>query len=325
MTSAVGILAKFPRKRILIVGDVILDEYLWGEVRRISPEAPVPVVDLQKRSYAPGGAANTAANVAGLRAEVDLLSIIGADDAGAHLRQALLALGIRADGLLVAKDRPTTTKTRIIAHNQQVVRVDREQRDAFPLALEEQLLRQIDDRMPHADACIVSDYAKGLVSPTLARHVLQRGKALGKPVIVDPKGSDYAKYRGATLVKPNLHEAGQFLGLDMHSLEDVLEAGRRLLALLDGAGVLITRGAAGMSLFEKGAEPLHIPAQAREVYDVTGAGDTVVSTLALALTAGASMAEAARLASRAAAIVIGRVGTTAIGLDELQSADPDFV
>jgi D-glycero-beta-D-manno-heptose-7-phosphate kinase len=316
--SMPGILARFRQQRILVVGDVMLDEYIWGSVRRISPEAPVPIVEITKRSHVPGGAANAAANVAGLGANVDLLGIVGADEAGGQLRHALERMGIRSDYLLDADIRPTTAKTRVIAHGQQVVRVDHEQREAIPAPLEERLVRVIDDRLRAANACVLSDYAKGLVSPRVAGHLLSAAAALGKPVIVDPKGADYSKYRGATLVKPNLLEAGHFLGREVDAVEDVVDAGRRMLAFLGSAGVLITRGAAGMSLFEKDADPLHIPTQAREVYDVTGAGDTVVGTLAVALAAGAGLAEAARLASRAAGIIVGHVGTTAITLDELQ-------
>ena len=311
------VLARFPGQRVLVVGDVMLDEYWWGSVRRISPEAPVPVVELQKQSYVPGGAANTAANVAGLAAKVFLAGIVGRDEAGRQLRDTLAGQGIGLEGLLVAEGRPTTTKTRILAHSQQVVRVDREDRSPFSAALEEQLLRFIDEQLPRVDACILSDYAKGLVTPALARRVIQRGAERGKPVIVDPKGPVPARYRGATLVKPNLHEAGLLLRREVSSAQDVAEAGRLLLALLDGAAVLLTRGAAGMSLFQPGAEPVHVAAQAREVYDVTGAGDTVAATLAVALAAGAAPLQAAQLASRAAGVVVGRVGTTAVRLDEL--------
>ena len=316
-TPTEPILRRFPGQHVLIVGDVMLDEYLWGAVRRISPEAPVPVVELQKRSHVPGGAANTAANVAGLRGVAHLFGVVGADEAGQNLRAALLARGISAEGLLIDEGRPTTTKTRIIAHSQQVVRVDHEQRQPLLAALEARLLGMIDDRLPEAAACILADYAKGIVSGTLAQHLIRRAGALGKPVIVDPKGSDFSRYRGATVVKPNLHEASLFLQREVSTTEDVLEAGQRLLDFLGGAGVLVTRGAAGMSLFEKGKEPLHVPAQAREVYDVTGAGDTVASVLTMALTAGANLEQAARLASRAAAITVARMGTTAVRLEDL--------
>jgi rfaE bifunctional protein kinase chain/domain len=319
VTELRDVLARFPGKHVLVVGDVMLDEYVWGTVRRISQEAPVPVVELHKRSYLPGGAANAAANIASLRGVADLVGVVGADQAGGQLRAGLEDRGIGSVGLLAEEGRPTTTKTRIIAHNQQVVRVDHEQRRSITPEIERRLLELVDERLPAMDACILSDYAKGTVSPALARHVLARAAALGKPVVVDPKGSDFGKYRGATLLKPNLQEAGQFLGRDLDLQQHVLEAGRGLLQALDCNGVLITRGADGMSLFQRSKEPVHIAAHAREVYDVTGAGDTVIAALTMALAVGANLEEAARLASHAAAIIVGRVGTAAIGYEELWS------
>ena len=312
-----NILSRFPGKRILVVGDVMLDEYLWGFVRRISPEAPVPVVDLHKRTYVPGGAANTAANLAGLLGEVHLVGIRGGDENGKRLQHCLSESGIHLDGVLVEKNRPTTSKMRIIAHSQQVVRVDHEQRDGIPSALEERLLGVIAKRLPEVDGCVISDYAKGVITPRLAQSVIQQANARGIPVVVDPKGTDFAKYQRATVIKPNMQEAGLFLKQEVASVKDVVEVGRCLLALLESAGILITRGAAGMSLVEPGGEPKHIPTEAREVFDVTGAGDTVASTLIMALTAGATLEQGARLASRAAGIIVGRVGTTAIRLEEL--------
>jgi D-beta-D-heptose 7-phosphate kinase/D-beta-D-heptose 1-phosphate adenosyltransferase len=312
-----SILERFPGRRVLVVGDLMLDEYLWGVVRRISQEAPVPVVELRQRSHAPGGAANTAANVAGLQARAILAGVVGRDEAGKQLRAALHERRICTEGVF-QDDRPTSTKTRIVAHSQQVVRVDQEQCGPLALALEERLLAFIADALPAVDACILADYSKSVISARLAQHLIQSATRLGKPVVVDPKGIDCGKYRGATVVKPNLHEASLFLRREVSSEEDILEAGRRLLDLLAAGAVLLTRGPAGMSLFAPGSEPAHIPAQAREVFDVTGAGDTVAGTLGVALAAGADMEQAARLSSRAASIVVGRVGTSAIRLDELR-------
>ncbi len=311
------IVKRFPLLRVLVVGDVMLDEYLWGSVRRVSPEAPVPVVELHKRSDSPGGAGNTAANVAGLQGQVHLVGLVGADEAGQRLRHRLADLGIALTGLLTDPNRPTTTKTRIIAQNQQVVRVDQEQCDGIPAALEERLLGFALEQLPGVDACILADYAKGVVSPTLARRLIRGATELGKPVVVDPKGTDFARYQGATLLKPNLSEAGSFLKREVSSTADLLEAGQSLLARLGLGAVLITRGAAGMSLFVKGREPVHIPTQAREVFDVTGAGDTVAATLTLALAAGASLEQAASLSSLAAGVIVGRIGTSAIRLEDL--------
>jgi D-beta-D-heptose 7-phosphate kinase/D-beta-D-heptose 1-phosphate adenosyltransferase len=318
-----SLLDRLPGRRILIVGDLMLDEFLWGHVRRISPEAPVPVVDLHKRSHVPGGAANTAANVAGLGGQARLLGVVGEDEAGRLLRRSLEGLGIDCSGVLIDPSRPTTTKTRIIAHSQQVVRIDHECRLPLPAPIEARVLKLADEGLAEADACIVADYAKGLVSPTLARQLIRTATELGKPVIVDPKGSDFGRFRGASVIKPNLHEAGLFLGREVGSVEDVEAAGRGLLEALGCRGVLLTRGADGMALFEPATGTVLIAAQAREVFDVTGAGDTVAGTLALALAAGAGLEQAARLASRAAGVVVGRVGTAAIRWEDLKDRHPD--
>ena len=279
-----GVLKSFPGQRILVVGDLMLDEYVWGSVRRISPEAPVPVVEVQRRSHVLGGAANAAANAAGLRATVLVAGIVGSDDTGVRLRSHLAAQGIGQEGVLIAEGRrPTTTKTRIIAHSQQVVRFDHEDCSDCPAVLEGKLLEYIDACLGRVDACILSDYGKGVVSSNLARRVIDRANSLGKPVIVDPKSADPSRYREATLVKPNLQEASVILGRAISTVEDVNAAGTRLLSLFDSSSVLLTRGAAGMSLFERDGDAVHIPAQASEVFDVTGAGDTVVATVAVAL------------------------------------------
>jgi D-beta-D-heptose 7-phosphate kinase/D-beta-D-heptose 1-phosphate adenosyltransferase len=275
------------------------------------------VVELQQRSWLAGGAANTAANVAGLGAKVVLVGVIGADEAGQRLVAALAGQGIDTDGLFVEASGPTTTKTRIVAQNQQVVRVDHEHKRPLPQALQETLLGFIDEGLGGVDGCILSDYAKGVVSAAVAQRLIQGAKRAGKPVVVDPKSADGARYRGATLVKPNLSEAALLLRRHLSALDDVSAAGPRLLDLLGAQSVLLTRGAAGMTLFQQSSEAIHVAAQAREVFDVTGAGDTVAATLAVALAAGASVEQAARLASRAAADVVGRLGTSAVRLADL--------
>jgi D-beta-D-heptose 7-phosphate kinase/D-beta-D-heptose 1-phosphate adenosyltransferase len=307
----------FAGKRVLVVGDVILDEYIWGEVRRISPEAPVPVVEMQRRTYVPGGAANAAGNVVSLGGQALLGGVVGPDHAAGQLRRALRHGGVDADGLVEDPERQTTCKTRIVAHNQQVVRVDCEQRAALPAPVENKLLAWVEATVPAVDACILSDYGKGVVSPRLAGHVLRLARQAGRPVIVDPKGTDYAKYRGATLIKPNLPEAERVLRREIHSDAEFLSAGRQLLEVLDSSAVLITRGARGMTLFREGSPPLHVPSVAREVFDVTGAGDTVVSTLALALAANVSLDQAADLANRAAGVAVSKLGTSAVTFHEL--------
>jgi D-beta-D-heptose 7-phosphate kinase/D-beta-D-heptose 1-phosphate adenosyltransferase len=312
----------FAHKRILILGDVMLDEYLWGEVRRISPEAPVPVVELRRRTYLPGGAANTAANVLSLEGKALLGGVVGRDHQAGALREKLLQLGADADGLVEDPERVTTTKTRILAHHQQVTRVDVEQSTPLAIEREDALLAWAARNLPRADACILSDYAKGVVSPRLAAQFIALARQAGKPVIVDPKGIHLAKYRGATLIKPNSHEAERFCKIEMTEEAQVLEAGRLLQHALPGTAILITRGAEGMSLFLDQAAPLHVSSVARDVFDVTGAGDTVASVLALALAAAASIPQAAMVANHAAGIVVGKVGTSTVSTSELLAALP---
>jgi D-beta-D-heptose 7-phosphate kinase/D-beta-D-heptose 1-phosphate adenosyltransferase len=310
-------LAALPGKRVLIVGDVMLDEYVWGEVRRISPEAPVPVVEISRRTYVPGGAANVASNVVSLDGRAILGGVVGGDPQAELLQAALEERGVGAEGLVVDDERPTTTKTRIVAHSQQVVRVDSEQRTPLRIELEETLLRWVEKRLVEADAFVLSDYGKGVVSTRLAERFIRLAWEAGKPVIVDPKGTNYAKYSGATVVTPNVHEAERAINHDIKDDADLLRVGQELLKILNGSAMLITRGAEGMSLLLNGADAVHIPAVARNVFDVTGAGDTVVSTLAVALAAGATLQQAARLANMAAGIVVGKVGTATVTLDEL--------
>jgi rfaE bifunctional protein kinase chain/domain len=311
------LVAALSGRRVLIVGDVMLDEYIWGEVQRISPEAPVPVVEVHRRTCAPGGAANVAANVASLGGQPLLGGVVGRDPQAAQLRDEMAQRGIDAAGLIVDEDRQTTTKTRIVAHSQQVVRVDAEQRAPLRPELEDALLSWIERVLHIADACVLSDYAKGAVSPRLAEDFIRLAREAGKPVIVDPKGTDYAKYRGATVVTPNVREAERALNREINSHADLAEVGRHLLGVLEGSVLLITRGAEGMSLFMDQVNPLHIPAVARNVFDVTGAGDTVIGALALALAAGASLDQAAQLANHAAGIVVGKVGTATVTVEEL--------
>lgn len=311
------VLMDFPGRSVLIVGDVMLDEYIWGEVRRISPEAPVPVVEVRRRVYVPGGAGNTAANVVSMGGRAWLGGAVGQDPPAEVLRQVLREHGIDDRGLVVDPARPTTTKTRIVARNQQIVRVDMESRLPLPPELEDALLGYAASRLGEAHVCILSDYAKGVVSARLAEHFIQLAREAGKPVVVDPKGTDYAKYRGATVVTPNVHEVEVALNCEINGPMELQEAGQKLSAILEGSALLITCGPEGMSLFLNGAEVIHIPAVARSVFDVTGAGDTVVAALALALAAGATLQEAACLANYAAGIVVGKFGTATVVLEEL--------
>lgn len=313
------LLAAFRDCPILVVGDLMLDEFVWGDVTRISPEAPVPVVQVRERTYTAGGAANTAANVRSLGGRVVVAGVLGDDAGGVKVRELLEQQEVQTAAVVTDAGRPTTTKTRVVAHSQQVVRIDHEQPGAIWRAVEERLFAAVAESLPGVRGCVVSDYGKGVCSAGLVRRVIDAAGEAGVPVVIDPKGTDYAKYRGATLVKPNQLEAGQVLNRVLRTDEEVRRAGADLLELLSPSAVLVTRGSAGMTLFERGGEPVHVPAQAREVYDVTGAGDTVAGTLALALAVGGTLADACRLASLAAAVVVGKVGTATCSVEELRA------
>jgi D-beta-D-heptose 7-phosphate kinase/D-beta-D-heptose 1-phosphate adenosyltransferase len=304
---------------VLSVGDVMLDEYLWGDVRRISPEAPVPVVEIRGWTHAAGGAANVAAGVIALSGRAHLAGVVGADASAEALREALNSAGVAALDLVVDAARPTTSKTRIIAHAQQVVRADHEESGPLPEAVEAELARRATARVAEVDAVVVSDYRKGVITEGVARAVIQAAVASGKPVVVDPKGLDYARYRGATVLTPNVHDAALTANLHVDSDEDLVRVAERLSAVCDGAALLITRGAAGMSLFQDGGR-FDVGTRARDVYDVTGAGDTVVAMLAVALGRGVALPEAVRLANAAAGVVVGKVGTSTVSLEEVQAS-----
>jgi D-beta-D-heptose 7-phosphate kinase/D-beta-D-heptose 1-phosphate adenosyltransferase len=307
------------RRRVLVVGDVMLDEFLWGRVSRISPEATVPLVRVERESFHVGGAGNVAANVRGLGGEAVLVGVLGADAAGARVGEAVAEAGIEAR-LVADRARPTTVKTRIVAHHQQVVRADRERTDDLPAEIEDALLERIREALPSCRAVVVSDYQKGVVTARVMKSLRGLATRQDVPVLVDPKVRHLERYRGATVVTPNQAEAEQATGVRIRGEADLREAGEKILRRLDCDAALITRGEHGMSLFPRGGKPLHIPTAAREVFDVTGAGDTVVGTLALALAAGAALPEAAVLANFAAGVVVGKLGTATANPDELLGA-----
>jgi len=312
-----AILQGFAQSRILVLGDLMLDEYLWGTVTRISPEAPIPVVDVNSVSYAPGGASNVASNIASLGGKVLLFGVVGDDEAGRHLREELEKRGIQVN-LLVDPSRPTTLKTRVIAHSQQVVRVDRESRAPISKELAPRLLKDVINSLPDVDAVLISDYKKGVTTTFLTQEVINAARKAGKMVLVDPKGLDWTKYQGATIVTPNEKEAGEAAGVEIDSDAALLRAVRTLMQMTQCRAVLVTRGEKGLALLEADGDLSHLPTFAREVYDVTGAGDTVVGTLALALSAGADFHTAACIANHAAGIVVGRVGTATTTREELE-------
>lgn len=308
----------FEGRKVLVLGDLMLDDFIWGRVRRISPEAPVPVVEVESESCRAGGCANVAANIRALGGHPLTLGVVGRDAAGRRLKTLLEELDIDS-GLLVEDDRHTTLKTRIVAHGQQVVRTDREDRSPVASNVVDALARRFDNVLDDAAAIVVSDYDKGVVNAELLGRVLPRARQAGVPVFLDPKVHHADYYRPVTLMTPNNREAELLSGMAIHDGTSLGEAGNKLLERFGCPYVLITRGEDGMSLFSRDA--VHdIPASALEVFDVTGAGDTVIATAAIAHAAGATMEEAAWLANYAAGIVVGKVGTASLTRPELTGA-----
>jgi len=298
--------------RALVIGDLMLDEYLWGKTDRISPEAPVQVVDVMREDLRLGGAGNVVNNLVALGCEVSVCSVIGADDNGALLMQTFAGMGVDTEGLLEDPDRRTGKKTRVMAAHQQIVRIDRESKEALSPCFEARLIAWLKQNARNFNVLVVSDYLKGVLTPKVLVEIVALGKELNIPVVVDPKGSDYTKYSGATILTPNKKEAEQSSGVSIVDEATLNMAAAKLMNELKLSALLITRSEAGMSLFRAGSEPLHIPTVAREVYDVTGAGDTVLAVLSLGLAAGLFFDDSARLANTAAGIVVGKLGTSTL-------------
>lgn len=301
------IIKNFKGQKILVIGDLILDHYIWGRVSRISPEAPVPVVEVSRESSLLGGAANVARNIMALGGEASVVGVVGHDRAGEMLISMLAAEGIASGGIFEA-GRPTTIKTRVIAHNQQVVRFDREDSAYLAGKVLKSIVEYISTVLGGFDAIIISDYKKGLISRRLIELTVKTATKKNIFIAVDPKVGHFDFYRGVSLITPNMLEASRGSGIDITDDNTLQRAGEKLLRDLRLQAVLITRGEDGMSLFTK-TGAVHIPTVAQKVYDVTGAGDTVISAFALAYAAGASMEEAAELSNHAAGIVVGEVGT----------------
>lgn len=312
-----AIVARFAGRRIGVLGDLMLDRYLWGRVERISPEAPVPVVEVERESDSLGGAGNVAANLSALGAVPSLFSVVGDDEAGERLCRVLAERGVAAGGVPRDPMRPTTVKTRIVAHSQQVVRADRESRADVTGDAQRRLLAALELELPQCEALVVSDYGKGVIHPGTLEAALGIARKRGIPVCVDPKESHIQAYRRVSILTPNQHEAGYVSGrriVDQASLEGV---GWDLQKRLDADAVLITRGPEGMSLFERGDRYTYLPTVAREVFDVTGAGDTVASVVALALASGADYPTACYLANHAAGVVVAELGTASCAPEAL--------
>jgi D-glycero-beta-D-manno-heptose-7-phosphate kinase len=314
---------RFADARLMVVGDIIMDEFLWGEVSRISPEAPVPVVHVNRETRMLGGAANVIRNVATLGANPLLCGVIGKDKAGEEILSELRRMGLSTDGLVVETGRPTSIKTRVVAQHQQVVRFDRETTQPIKRDSVDGLIGFIERRLDVIDAIVVSDYGKGVISDELMTRLnglVQSGHGRSVIVTVDPKIGNFVYYQGVDTITPNHHEAGVFCGFDITDEVTLKRAGEQMLTQLKCRSVLITQGKDGMTLFEAGGEITHIPTVAKRVFDVTGAGDTVIGTMSLALAAGLDLKSAAIVSNFAAGIVVGEVGTSAVDVTELKRA-----
>lgn len=312
-----NILQRFPKRRLLIIGDLMLDEFIWGEVSRISPEAPVPVVWEKRHSFMPGGASNVANNVVGLGGKALLCGVVGPDEPSRHLKRLLKKRGVVFQHVLTDRHRFTTLKTRVVAHNQQLVRIDRESQEPLSPSLLRRLLFAIRKAIRKVDAVIIEDYGKGVVVPRLIQEVVSLSKKYSRSLIVDPKEEHFEYYRGVTVVTPNRKEAYGAIGENRTDHIPLQKVGKEILRRLRCQAVLITLGEDGMTLFEKNGKMTHIPTVAQEVFDVSGAGDTVAATFAISLATGTSMVDAAFLSNVAAGIVVGKVGIAAVAASEV--------
>jgi D-beta-D-heptose 7-phosphate kinase/D-beta-D-heptose 1-phosphate adenosyltransferase len=316
---ALEIIANFHQAGVLVIGDIMVDHFIWGKVSRISPEAPVPVVNVQKDSILLGGCANVLNSIHTMGGKVYVAGVIGADNVGKRLITELRKRKIETHGIIVDKGRPTTLKTRIVAHGQQVVRFDKESKKMIAKANTSKILEYAKSLQNKIGAIVISDYNKGVISKELVEGIKKIVKNSGIFICLDPKQNNFSIYEGAHVITPNHHEAQRAAGMEITNADDLQRLSSALLKKFDFQAILITRGEEGMSLFEKGQKIVHtyFPAQAKEVYDVTGAGDTVIGVLALGLAAQAEMKEATCLANLAAGIVVAKIGTATVSREEL--------
>jgi len=313
-------LEQIPHDRVLVLGDLMIDEYLWCETDRISPEAPVPIVDVRSDDIRLGGAGNVINNLRALGAGVWAASVVGDDADGMRLRAMLDEIDIPVEGVMTVPERRTARKTRVLASNQQIIRIDRESREGIPQEFEKALIDYVRLHIGEVQVVLLSDYGKGVLTVTLIQEVIRMCHAHAVPVVIDPKGDDYTKYRGATLVTPNRKEAQAAARMQIVDEQSLVTIGTRLREQLDLEALAITRSEEGMSLFLRDGQHLVLPTRAREVYDVSGAGDTVTVMFGLALACRLSMQDAAEAANVAAGVVVGKVGTSTVGLQELLAA-----
>lgn len=321
--TLINYIAGFSTKKIFVIGDVVVDEFIWGKASRISPEAPVPVVNVISRSFRLGGATNVAHNIHSLGGKVSICGVVGENETGQWVQSSLNGMGIENGGLITEKNRPTTLKTRVIAHNQQVLRYDQETKTAISPQSMKKIIGHIEKNLDEIDGIIVSDYGKGVISRQLLSELLQLTHQSKKAILVDPKIDNFPFYNNITLIAPNQKEASEMAEMEIITQEDLIQAGKKLLTFLKAKMVLITQGEEGMTLFEESGDTIHIPTTAKKVYDVTGAGDTVIASLALTLAAGASPIEAALISNHAAGVVVGEIGTGSVSPKELERAIRD--
>jgi D-beta-D-heptose 7-phosphate kinase/D-beta-D-heptose 1-phosphate adenosyltransferase len=314
------ILGGFSKVKILVIGDIMMDRFIWGRVSRISPEAPVPVVLVEKETFLLGGAANVVNNVHSLGGKVTLCGVVGDDEMGQRIIKELMEMGIGVNGVFVEQGRQTTVKTRVVAHQQQLVRIDRETTDSTKILTLRNLSEFLETNIDGFDGIILSDYGKGLLTRELIRITIRRAREAKKFILVDPKQKNFFFYKGATVVTPNTAEASVASGIPITDLSSLKKVGKMLLKRLRCDVLVITRGEEGMAIFEPNQEPVLVPTVGKEVFDVTGAGDTVIGTMALALGTRAGVIDAARLANYAAGIVVGKVGTATVNRQELARA-----
>ncbi|MFC1566380.1 D-glycero-beta-D-manno-heptose-7-phosphate kinase [bacterium] len=312
------IVDKFPNTNILVIGDIMLDKFIWGKVKRISPEAPVPVVEITKETHMPGGAGNVVSNISELGGTCYIVGIIGNDETGKTFLSDMNGHTIKTEGILKVSERPTIIKTRIIADHQQVVRVDKEVNMPIHSSHTDKLINSIKNILPSVSLVVISDYGKGVISKKLLNALVRNAKRLKKPILVDPKIEHFKNYKKVTCITPNLNEALQGMHhLKADTQKDVEKLGDQIMKKLELESLIITQGEKGMTIFEK-KNKTHIPTLAKEVFDVTGAGDTVISTLALSLANKANILESAYIANCAAGIVVGKLGTACITREEIK-------
>jgi D-beta-D-heptose 7-phosphate kinase/D-beta-D-heptose 1-phosphate adenosyltransferase len=323
--NLIKLIETFKKQSVLVIGDTMIDKFVWGKVKRISPEAPVPVVEVTKETETLGGAGNVANNITAFGAKAYIISAVGDDSTGRSLIEMMGKKNINSDYLVCDSDRPTIIKTRIIAVSQQLVRVDKEVKGVLHHSTEAKIIKNIEAVIPKVNAVIISDYGKGVVSRKVLRKAISLAEKRRIPVTVDPKIENFKKYKKVTSITPNVKEAVE--GMNARNVKtdaDIENLGKRILKALNSDSVLITRSEKGMTLFQPGGKVTNIPTRAKEVFDVTGAGDTVISTMTLALAAKADLRSAAEIANFAAGIVVGKIGTAVTSQDELKEAVSEF-